>query len=204
MYKFIFLITFISIQMNNKMEAQNKYKSVDDVYGLEVGNMVSDFSAKDMFDNPYQLHSALKQGPVVLIFVRGQWCPFCNKHLSRIQDSLSLIYAKGASVVVISPETSEFIKKTQEKTGAEFTILHDENYKIAEAFDVKFRPDSMTRFMYNSLLGAKLKDSHGDESEQISVPATYIISQDGKVKWRHFDRNYKKRSTVKDILANLE
>ena len=189
--------------MSNNISSQAKYKSVKDVYGLEQGSKVADFHAKDLDDQPYQLYDALKNGPVVLIFVRGQWCPFCNKHLSRIQDSLDLIYAKGASVVVVSPETSEFLKKTKVKTGTEFTLLYDEDYNIATTFDVKFRPDSLTRLMYNTMLGAKLKDSHDDDSEQLPVPATYIIAKDGTVKWRHFDRDYKKRSTVQEILSNL-
>jgi peroxiredoxin len=202
MNKFIFLISIL-IQMSSYTSAQQNYKSVKEVHGLEQGDKVSDFNAKDQDGNTYQLSKALENGPVVLILIRGQWCPFCNKHLGKIQDSLELIYAKGASVVVVSPETSEFLKKTQEKTGAEFTLLYDEDYKIAEAFDVKFRPDSLTRLMYNTILGANLKNSHSDDSEQLPVPATFIIGKDNTIQWRHFDRDYKKRSNVKDILSHL-
>lgn len=140
---------------------------------------------------------------MVVVFIRGQWCPFCNKHLSHLQDSLSLIYEKNASVVIISPEKSEFIKKTIQKTGAEFTILYDEGYKISDAFDLTFKPDNATRLMYNTLLGAKLKESHSDDTERLPVPATFIIDTDGKIVWRHFDPDYKKRSTVSDIVKNI-
>jgi len=183
--------------------AQETIRPVKEANGLAVGDSVFNFEAKDIHDSTYTLNDALSKDPVVVIFIRGQWCPFCNKHLSQLQDSLPLIYKKGASVVVISPEKSEFIKKTIEKTGAEFTILYDEGYKISDAFDVTFKPDSISRFMYNTVLGANLKTTHSDNSERLPVPATFIIDVDGKVVWRHFDPNYKKRSTVADIIKNI-
>lgn len=182
---------------------QKTNRTVKEAKGIAIGDSVSNFNAKDIHDSMYSLIESLKTGPVLVIFIRGQWCPFCNKHLSAIQQSLPQIYAKGASVIVISPEKSEFIKKSIEKTGAEFTILYDENYKIADAFDVTFKPDRISRFMYNTMLGANLKETHSDDSERLPVPATYIIGRDGKVVWRHFDPNYKKRSTVVDIIKNI-
>ncbi|OGS69198.1 MAG: hypothetical protein A3F91_03445 [Flavobacteria bacterium RIFCSPLOWO2_12_FULL_35_11] len=186
------------------MGTNKNYKSVNQAKGLKVGVSVSDFSAKDIFDKTYTLSTALKNGNVVLIFIRGQWCPFCNKHLKELQGQFHKIYEKGASVVVITPEKSEFIKKTIEKTGAEFTILYDENYKIAKAFDVLFLPNKMMRVMYNTVLGAKLKESHSDDSEQLPIPATFIISKEMKIIWRHFDPDYKQRSKMANILSKLD
>jgi len=186
------------------MNSNNNYKSVNEAKGLSIGTIVKDFSAKDIFDNTYTLSDLLQKGNVVLIFIRGQWCPFCNKHLLKLQEQFHEIYEKGASVVVVTPEKSEFIKKTIKKTGAEFTILHDENYEIAKTFDVLFLPSKTVRLMYNVALGAKLKESHTDNSEQLPIPATFIISKDMKVKWRHFNPDYKKRSSMSDILNNLD
>lgn len=186
------------------MSSNKNFKSVTQAKGLKVGALVADFIAKDIFDKTYTLSAALKNGNVVLIFIRGQWCPFCNKHLKELQEQFHQIYEKGASVVVVTPEKSEFIKKTIEKTGAEFTILYDEDYKIAKAFDVLFLPNKMMRMMYNTVLGAKLKESHSDDTEQLPIPATFIISKEMKVIWRHFDPDYKKRSKMADILSKLD
>lgn len=186
------------------MSTNKNFKSVNQAKGLQVGATVPDFSAEDIFNKTFKLSNALKNGSLVLIFIRGQWCPFCNKHLKVLQDQFHKIYAKGASVIVVTPEKSEFIKKTIEKTRAEFTILYDEDYKIAEAFDVLFLPNKITRVMYNTVLGAKLKESHSDDSERLPIPATFIISKEMKVTWRHFDPDYKKRSKMADILDNLE
>ncbi len=185
------------------MNSNTILKTVNQAKGLSVGSIVKDFLAKDIFDETFKLSDSLQNGNVVLIFIRGQWCPFCNRYLRDLQKQFHEIYEKGASVVVVTPEKSEFIKKTIEKTGAEFTIIYDENYKIAEAFDVLFLPNRVMRFMYNTVLGAKLKESHTDNSEQLPIPATYIISKEMRVKWRHFDPDYKKRSKMTDILENL-
>lgn len=185
------------------MNSNKNFKSVTQAKGLKVGAIVSDFSAKDIFDKTFTLSNLVQTGNVVIIFIRGQWCPFCNKHLKELQNQFHKIYEKGASVVVVTPEKSEFIKETIKKTGAEFTILYDEDYKIAKAFDVLFLPSKMMRVMYNTALGAKLKESHSDDSEQLPIPATFIISKEMKVIWRHFDPDYKKRSKMADILENL-
>lgn len=185
------------------MKAQNDYKTVKEAKGLQVGDFVKDFTAKDLHESTFVLSEALKKGPVVVIFYRGQWCPICNKHLSTLQDSLQLIYNKGASVIAISPEKPEFLKQTADKTHASFSLLYDEGYKIADLFDVTFKPDSLTITIYNTMLGADLKKAHSDESQRLPIPATFIIGTDSKIVWRHFDPNYKKRSTVAEIVKNI-
>jgi len=183
--------------------AQTNYKTVKEAKGLQIGDSVKNFTAKDLHDSTFVLSDALKKGPVIVIFYRGQWCPVCNKHLSTLQDSLQLIYDKGASVIAISPEKSEFLKRTAEKTHASFSLLYDEGYKIADLFDVTFKPDSLTTVMYNTLLSANLKKANTDDSQRLPIPATFIIGTDGKIVWRHFDPDYKKRSTVADIVKNI-
>lgn len=185
------------------MLAQTIYKPVEEAKGLQIGDKVENFSALDQHDELFTLNEALKKGPVVIIFYRGHWCPVCNKHLSHLQDSLQLIYEKGAAVVAISPEKSEFLKLTAEKSHVSFSLLYDEGYKISDTFDVTFLPDSMSRIIYNTMLRANLKSAHSDESQRLPIPATFIIGQDGKIVWRHFDPDYKKRSSVSDIVKNI-
>ncbi len=95
-------------------------------------------------------------------------------------------------MVVISPEKPEYIQKSIAKTGAKFSILHDEDYKISDLFDVTFKPTGMLRLMYNTMLGANLKKSHSDDSERLPVPVTFILNKKGVVVWGHFYPDYKK------------
>src|SRR5690606_20240761 len=131
--------------------------------------------------SPVTLSEALENGPVVLIFYRGQWCPVCNKHLSAFQDSIDLLNAAGVQVIAISPEKPELLSETREKTAASYTLLYDEDYKISTLFDVRFTPKKTDRIMYNTFLGADLKNAHSDDSEQLPIPATYLIGKDGTI-----------------------
>lgn len=185
------------------MKAQN-YRSAKDAEGLRAGNIAPMFNALDADSNLFSLEASLKKGPVVMIFYRGFWCPVCNKHLAQIQDSLKLIEEKGAKVIAISPEKPEYLDVMAEKTNAEFTLLYDEGYNISNAYDVTFKPSATTLFTYNTFLGAKLKETHSDDSQRLPIPATYIIGTDGKIAWRQFDPDYKKRSTVAAILQALD
>lgn len=202
-FRALIIIYLITLNQNTIM-SQDTYRKAKEAKGLPVGSVVPDFAAHDMEGNPFVLTEQLKKGPLVLIFYRGHWCPVCNKHLKKLQDSLQLIYDRGATVVAVSPEKTALLRKTAGKTGAEFILLHDQAYAISDAFDVTFRPDSMSRIMYNAVLGANLKNAHDDDSQRLPVPATFIIAQDGKILWRHFDPDYKKRSTVQDIIKHLK
>ncbi|PKP44205.1 MAG: alkyl hydroperoxide reductase [Bacteroidetes bacterium HGW-Bacteroidetes-13] len=183
--------------------ATKTFRSAKDASGLQIGEVVKNFTATDLHGESFELKEALQKGSLVIIFYRGHWCPVCNKHLKKLEASLDKIYAKGAQVVAISPEKSEFLKLTADKTKASFRLLFDEDYKISKLFDVYFKPSIIHRLMYNSMLGAKLKEAHSDDSEQLPIPATFIIDKNAKIVWRHFDPDYTKRSTVEDILANL-
>jgi len=178
-------------------------RSVNDAQGLNIGVDAPFFRALDADSNEFSLSETLQEQPVVLIFYRGFWCPVCNKHLGSMQDSLKLIEDMGAKVIAISPENPEYLDKMAQKTGAEFTLLYDEDYKIADAYDVTFKPTSMQLFTYNTLLGGKLKKTHSDESQKLPIPATFIINQKGIIVWRQFNPDYKKRASVDDILKAL-
>jgi peroxiredoxin len=196
----IFLFGFM---LATSLFCQTEKRALD-VHGLEVGVEAPSFSAMDADSSYFVLRNELNKGPVVLIFYRGFWCPVCNKHLAGIQDSLKLIEEKGAKVIAISPEKPEYLDKMAEKTGAEFTLLYDQGYKIAKAFDVNFKPTSKQLFTYNVLLMGNLKNTHSDRSQQLPIPATFIIDTNGRIVWRQFDPDYHNRASVKDILTALD
>lgn len=179
-------------------------RKVEEAKGLEVGIKAPQFITIDADSNTFNLQEALKNGPIVIVFYRGFWCPVCNKHLSQLQDSLEMIQRDGVQLIAISPERPEYLHKMEEKSGASFTLLFDKDYKISEAYDVIYKPTSMQLFTYNALLGGKLKRTHSDDSQQLPIPATFIIDTNGIIVWRQFDPNYHNRSSAKEIIRQLE
>ncbi|MBK8520425.1 MAG: AhpC/TSA family protein [Chitinophagaceae bacterium] len=170
--------------------------------GLKVGEIAPDFSAKDQDGNIINLKQALQKGPVVMLFYRGQWCPYCNKQMSRFSDSLSLLIAKGASVLAIAPETAENVKKTIEKTKSTFPVLEDQGLAIMKMYKVNFAVDEKTITKYKGY-GIDFDEANGVNGANLPVPATYIIGKDGKVKYVFFNTDYRKRASVMDVLNNL-
>ncbi len=195
------LLIFIIITAAFSLQAQ--HKTIEEVEGKAVGESVKNFKAIDATGNRFNLQTALNEGPVVLLFYRGQWCPVCNHHLSQLQENLDLIKSKGAKVIAVSPEKQENLQKTKTQTGAEFTLLYDEDYKISEDFDVAFVPKEQLIELYNTRLEADLENAHSDNSKRIPVPATFIIDQNSKVVWRHFNPDYKERASAEDIIEGL-
>ena len=170
--------------------------------GLFLNSKAPDFKAKDQNGNDVRLKDLLKKGKVVLVFYRGEWCPYCNRNLKKLADSLQLIVDKGATLVAVSPEKPENIAKTVEKTHATFPILFDEGLKIMKAYEVEFEvPENTLKRYRNS--GIKIDEANGRNGNYLPIPATYVIDKDSNITYRFFNQDYKKRPSVKEILDNL-
>jgi len=184
-----------------KRMSQNDTKSIDQVKGKMVGEKVENFTAKDQLGKSFSL-PAQKQ-KIILVFIRGQWCPYCNKYVKELQDLSPELKSKNTRLVIVSPEKPEFIKKTIKKTGTPYTVLYDEDYKIAQAFDVLYTPNKETLDFYNSKIKNDFTESRSDHSGRLPVSATFIINENKEISWRHFNPDYKERASLEDILKQL-
>ena len=171
--------------------------------GLFLNSKAPDFKAKDQHGNDVRLKDLLKKGRVVLVFYQGEWSPYCNKYLQRLEDSLQLIKDKGATIIAVTPEQPESIAKTIEKTKVEYTILYDEELKIMKKYEVEFEVSENALKRYRNG-GIKLDEINGKNGNYLPIPATYIIDKDGYITYRFFNQDYKKRPSVKEILDNLK
>lgn len=171
--------------------------------GLFINSKAPDFKAKDQYGNEVRLKDLLKNGKVILIFYRGHWCPYCNKYLKKLEDSLQFIKDKGATLVAITPELPENIDKTIEKTSAGYSILYDDGLKIMKAYNVKFEiPENVLTRYRNS--GINMEENNGKNGNFLPIPATYIIDKDSNITYRFFQADYKKRPSILELLDNLE
>ena len=169
---------------------------------LQVGDIAPDFHGIDQTEDLVNLSESLLKGPVVLIFFRGSWCYYCNKHISKFQDSLEYVLEKGASVIAVSPQIPEYNHKTIRKTGATFSVIHDEGYQIMDAYHVTFTMDEKIIKKYRRF-GRHIDRANANEEYILPVPATFIIGEDRVIRYVQYDPNYKNRSTVAEVLENL-
>ena len=170
--------------------------------GLKVGDEAPQITGIDQNGTKVNLQEILKTKEVVLVFYRGQWCPYCNRELSKINEELTAINAKGATVIAITPETAENIQKTIEKTKASFGIVEDKGLAIMKSYKVSFGVDDETISKYKKY-GIDFEKANGANGANLPVPATYIIGKDGKIKYVFFNPDYSKRASVEEIIKNL-
>jgi peroxiredoxin len=191
----------IGMAVLDKASSTSMTKPIDQVKGKMAGDKIADFSAKDHLGKTFTLSKEKEK--IVLVFIRGQWCPYCNKYVESLQNIAPQLKDKNARLVIISPEKPEFIEKTLAKTKTNYTVLYDEDYKIAELFDVLYTPDQQTLDFYNSKLKDDFTKARSDNSGRLPVSATFIINENKEVSWRHFNPDYKERASLDDILKQL-
>jgi peroxiredoxin len=191
------IIAIISVSLSLFVSAQEAPE------GLFISSKAPDFKAMDQNGKEVRLKDLLKKGKVVLVFYRGQWCPYCNRFLKRLEDSLQFISAKGATLVAVTPEKPENISKTIEKTKAQYSILFDEGLKIMKAYDVDQEQQENTITRYRNT-GIDLEKNNGKDWKYLPVPSVFIIDKESTVTYRFFEPDYKKRPSVSAILENLD
>ena len=192
--KFIIAAAFVAGISNSQVWAQS---------GLKKGDAAPLFTAKDNSGKTIDLKTILKDHKsVVLFFYRGQWCPYCNKYIQQLQDSLQSLTAKGAYVIGVTPETGENINKTINKTHASFSMIQDKGYSIMQSYDVNYVMEQSLFERYKKG-GVDMEANNGNADHMLPVPATYIINKSGKLAFVHFDKDYKHRPSIKSLLAEL-
>lgn len=170
---------------------------------LLVGSEAPRIEGTDHGDEAYSLSKSLESGPVVVVFYRGEWCSYCNRHMAALQEAFPEFQELGASLVAITPELPRYVQKTIKKSGASFSIVSDTDHKIMDRWNVSFTLDE---FMYEryKAFGIKIDRASGNKDRVLPVPATYIVGKDGKIEVVHFNKDYTERMPVSEILIELE
>ncbi|MGK7910889.1 MAG: peroxiredoxin-like family protein [Synechococcus sp.] len=169
---------------------------------ISSGSTAPDFTLPNATGTTIQLSQLLSQGPVVLSFYRGQWCPYCNLELRALQQAFPDISAAGATLVAISPQTPDNSLSTVEKNELTFEVLSDVGNRVARDYGLVFQLPENLRPIYTGF-GIDLPAHNGDETFELPIAATYVIATDGTVAHAFVDADYTKRLDPADIAAAL-
>lgn len=169
---------------------------------LNVGDKAPDFTLPNAYGSPVTLRDRLRDGPVVLVFYRGGWCPFCNLQLHAYQKTLPELRAYQAALIGVSPQVPDESLSTAQKNALDFDVLSDVGNSVAANYGLVFSLAPEIRRLYQQL-GADLPRINGDESWTLPVTATYIIDRDSTIVWAHVNANYLERAEPQDVLQAL-
>lgn len=167
-----------------------------------VGDHAPNFTLPNATGTPVSLNDVLEQGPVVLSFYRGGWCPFCSLELHALQAILPEIRSLGATLIGVSPETPDNSLSTKQKQQLTFEVLSDQGNQVARDYGLLFQVYDEMRPLYLEW-GFDLPAANGDDSWEIPVPATYVIDPSGTIRAGYIDKDYTRRMEPADILAAL-
>lgn len=162
---------------------------------LKVGDRAPDFELPGLDGHPVRLAALLQRGPVVLTWYRGGWCPFCNVQLRAYQQAAAHFAELNASLVAVSPQTVEASARTAEQDELAFPVLADAGNAVAKRYGIVFEVPEGLRF--------DVTKWNGEASNQMPLPATYIIAPDGTITYAFIHHDYRQRAETSDLLAAL-
>jgi len=157
---------------------------------LQVGRMAPDFKLP-LCSNPkktYELKKLIKKsgGSIVILFLHGDWSPFCRIALKAWNEKYETLQAKGAGLVAISPSQCD-----EQMIKVDFPILWDEQNVVAKQFRLRYQMDAQL---------------HGQmQPWPLPMTATYVVgntSNGAEILFAHADCDHTKRADPVTVIAN--
>lgn len=170
---------------------------------VAVGDELSDFTLPDATGRHVSLSELVADGPAVLVFYRGGWCPYCNLALHQYQSELvPQLPGYGATLAAISPQKPDESLSTAEKHNLQFAVLSDAGARIARQLGIAFEPAEEVLAAQRAL-GLDIRDGNAAGSSELPMPTVLIVNQDRTVRFADTHADYTERTEVADILAAL-
>jgi peroxiredoxin len=167
---------------------------------LPVGALAPEFALNDSRGRLVRSADMLALGPLVVKFFRGRWCPYCVTELETWRELYGQLRERGALMVAIGPQTERQNDFMVSQHGLPFAVLSDPGCALAEKFGVAYTvPESMREY-YQSIL-INIPFVNGDESWRMPLPATYVISPDGRVVFAEAHADFRVRAEPEEVLA---
>ena len=174
------------------------------VDAVAVGDVLSDFRLPDASGHEVSLSELIANGPVVLVFYRGGWCPYCNLALHQYQSELvPRLPSYGATLAAISPQKPDESLTAVEKHELTFTVLSDAGALVARQLGIAFEPAEDVLEAQRAL-GLDIRDGNADGSPELPMPTVLIVDSERTVQFADVQADYTSRTEVPEILAALE
>lgn len=170
----------------------------------KVGAMVPEAKLVGMDGKEMTLASVLGGKPTVLIFYRGGWCPYCNKHLADLMKVQKDLVAKGYQLIGISPDTAEELNKSKEKERLIYKLYSDSSADAMKKFGIAFKVEDELVAKYKNDYKIDLEKASGQTHHILPVPSVFVVNPSGKIIYAYSNPDYRVRLKGQDVLEAVE
>ena len=137
--------------------------------------------------------------PLVLIFYRGGWCPYCNRHLGALKQVEPELIKLGYEILFLSADRPEILHSSLKEPDIHYTLLSDARMNAARAYRVAFRVDAAALAQYREY-GIDLEAASGQTHHELPVPAAFIIDRAGVIRFVHANPDFTTRISPDELL----
>lgn len=186
------------------MASASPAESAESAQALKTGQATPQVTLLTPEGESFDLGAAVREQPTVLIFYRGGWCPYCNRHLAALQEIEEDLLGLGFQIIAVSPDQPAALQPTIKKNELNYRLLSDREMKAASGYGVAFVVPEDIRTKYEGF-GIDLASVPGNpDAKWLPVPAIFLIDAEGVVRFVHTNPNYKLRLDPADILEAAE
>jgi peroxiredoxin len=168
----------------------------------QSGSPMPPFVLPDEQGRLVALEDLVRDGPAAITFHRGHWCPWCRISLEALSHAQNDIARIGAQVAAIVPETQKFAMEFKQRVHSPFRVLSDMDNGYALSLNLAIWIGLELKELLASY-GYALPDYQKNGSWMLPIPATFVVGQDGCVKARFIDPDFRKRASIEALTTAL-
>lgn len=155
----------------------------------ELGQPAPDFALRDLKGSEVRLSRLTREGPVVLVVLRGYpgyQCPLCTRQVAEWLGQRGAFVTAGAKVLLVYPgpgenlerHANEFVKN--QPPGEPFLLVTDPDYAFTKAYGLRW-----------------------DQEGETAYPSTFVIDGQGTVRFAKISKTHGGRASAAEALKAL-
>jgi peroxiredoxin len=169
---------------------------------VKAGTPAPGFNLHDADGEAVSLCGALANGPAIVTFHGGLWCPTCITELQALEAARPEFERHSATLLAISPQTPSHNRPTRDEIGRSFPLLADPRSRVASAYGVLAKLPSVLIDLYQRS-GIDLPSLNGDESRALPLPARFVVAPDRTILYSEVSPDFTRRFDPLDLLPVL-
>ncbi len=102
---------------------------------LDVGSPLPEFQLETLEGHMVSSES-FRAKPHLLVFYRGNWCPFCTAQIAELAAAYQQLEALGITVVLISPQSNKKNRQLAARFDVPMVFLRDRQHAAAKRLGI--------------------------------------------------------------------